>query len=183
MKKEDKSRVSWHAPETDRVFEQLTTVPEGLAHEDAQRRMLEYGPNRLRPKKRRSAWTLFLNHFKELLIYVLLISAGVTAVIGHWVDAGIILGVVILNALIGFIQEGKAEKALEAIRDLLSSQATVMRGGERVIIPSEQLVPGDIVLIQSGDKVPGDLRLYKTKSLRIDEASLTGESVPEILFT
>jgi len=178
MKEFIKKPVLWHAIEFDSVFDQLSTVPQGLGHNEAQRRLAEFGPNRLRPAKRRSAWALLLAQFKNLLIYVLLISGGITAIIGHWVDAGVILGVVLLNAFIGFIQEGKAEKALEALRDLLSSQATVLRDGRRVSMASDQLVQGDVAFLQSGDKVPADIRLFQAKNLRIDEASLTGESVP-----
>jgi magnesium-transporting ATPase (P-type) len=108
----------------------------------------------------------------------LVAAAGITVYLGHWVDAGVIAGVVILNALIGFIQEGKAEKALEAIQTMLSNQATVLRDARRRTLPAEEIVPGDIVLLQSGDKVPADLRLIKVKDLRIDESILTGESVP-----
>lgn len=116
--------------------------------------------------------------FQNVLIYVLLVAAAVTAALGHWIDSGVIAAVVILNAIIGFIQEGRAERALDAIRSLLSQQATVHRDGERVTIPAQGLVPGDIVFVQSGDKVPADLRLLRAKTLRIQEAVLTGESVP-----
>ncbi|MGD8229684.1 MAG: cation-transporting P-type ATPase [Desulfobacteraceae bacterium] len=168
----------WHALEIDPVFQTLASQADGLTKEEAERRLAKFGPNRLRPTKRRGAWALLLTQFKNLLIYVLLISGGITAIIGHWVDAGVIFGVVLLNAIIGFVQEGKAEKALEAIRDMLSPQATALRDGKRIPLPAQELVPGDVVFIQSGDKVPADLRLFKVKGLRVDEASLTGESVP-----
>jgi len=113
-----------------------------------------------------------------VLIYVLLAAAGVTAAIGHWVDSGVIVGVVLINALIGFIQEGKAEKALDAIRNMLTLQAMVRRDGKHFLMPAEQLVPGDIVSLESGDKVPADLRLLQVKNLRADESMLTGESLP-----
>jgi len=169
---------SWHSLEIDAVLNQVQSQPKGLTQEEAQQRLSIYGPNRLRPPKKRSPWVLFLAQFKNILIYVLLAAALVTTLLGHWADAGVIFGVVLLNALIGFIQEGKAEKALEAIRNLLSPQATVLRDGQRISVPADQLVPGDAVILQSGDKVPADLRLFKVKNLRIDEASLTGESVP-----
>jgi magnesium-transporting ATPase (P-type) len=117
-----------------------------------------------------------LLQFHNLLIYVLLAAAGVTALLAHWVDTSVIVGVVVINAIIGFIQEGKAEQAMEAIRRMLSPEATVLRGGKRIVVAAETLVPGDIVLLQSGDKVPADLRLLHTKNLRIEEAALTGES-------
>ena len=172
------SQGHWHAAEIEAVLARLESRADGLSGEEVQRRLRDFGPNRLRPTRQRSALRLFLNQFKNLLVYVLLLSAGVTVLIGHWIDAAVIFGVVLLNAVIGFVQEGKAEKALEAIRNLLSAQATVIREGRRMSIPSDQLVPGDIVLLQAGDKVPADLRLYKIKNLRIDEAMLTGESVP-----
>ncbi len=109
----------------------------------------------------------------------MLLAAGVvTAALDHWVDTGVIIGVVVINAMIGFIQEGKAEKALDAIRKMLSLHATVLRGGRRTTVAAEQLVPGDVVVLTSGDKVPADLRLIELKTLRIDEAALTGESEP-----
>jgi P-type E1-E2 ATPase len=112
------------------------------------------------------------------LIYVLLAAAGVTAAIEEWVDSSVIVGVVVVNALIGFIQEGKAEKALDAIRNMLTLQAMVQRDGKIFMLPAEQLVPGDIVSLESGDKVPADLRLFQVKNLRVDESMLTGESLP-----
>jgi potassium/sodium efflux P-type ATPase len=168
----------WHTIDLDAVFIELSSQADGLTQAEAERRFVEFGPNRLRPTKKRSSWVLLANQFKNILIYVLLIAAGITVLIGHWVDAAVIAGVVILNALIGFVQEGKAEKAIDAIRNMLSPQATVSRDGSRTSLPAEQLVPGDVVFIQSGDKVPADVRLIKIKNLRVDEASLTGESVP-----
>ena len=170
--------TGWHAIDLDAVYRELSSQADGLTQAEAERRLDEYGPNRLRPTKKRSPWVLFTNQFKNILIYVLLIAAGITVLIGHWVDAAVITAVVILNALIGFIQEGKAEKAIDAIRNMLSPQATVSRDGTRTTLPAEQLVPGDVVFIQSGDKVPADVRLLTSKNLRVDEASLTGESVP-----
>ena len=120
----------------------------------------------------------FLAQFHNVLIYVLIVSAAITAALGEWVDAGGIAGVIVINAIVGFIQEGKAEEALDAIRKMLSLSALVLRGGERLRLPAEQLGPGDVVLLASGDKVPADLRLLEARNLRIDEALLTGESAP-----
>src|SRR4030067_2977591 len=105
-------------------------------------------------------------------------AAGVAALLAHWVDTGVIVGVVVINAIAGFVQEGKAEQALAAIRRMLSLKATVLRDGHARTIAAEELVPGDVVAIQSGDRVPADLRLFRVKNLRVDEASLTGESGP-----
>ena len=120
----------------------------------------------------------FVAQFNNILVYVLLGAGFTKMTLGLWSDAAIILGVVILNGLLGFIQEGKAEKALEAIRTMLSAEARTLRGGETRMMPAEHLVPGDIVLLESGDKVPADLRLADVKHLRTEEAALTGESVP-----
>ena len=119
----------------------------------------------------------FFYQFHNVLIYVLIAASAVTAMLGHWVDASVILGVVLINAVIGFVQEGKAENALRAIRQMLSPNAMVMRDGRQMTIRAEELVPGDIVLLQSGDKVPADLRLFRVKGLQIQESVLTGESM------
>ncbi|MEA3301923.1 MAG: cation-transporting P-type ATPase [Pseudomonadota bacterium] len=160
-----------------RVFALLDAGEEGLAKDEADLRLDEYGPNRLPEASTRGPLVRFFYQFHNLLIYVLLAASGVTAVLGHWVDAGVILGVVVVNAVIGFVQEGKAENALRAIRQMLSPQAVVLRDGQRVTIPADELAPGDVVFLQSGDKVPADLRLFRVKSLQIQESVLTGESV------
>ena len=167
----------WHTLSGEEALARLDTSADGLNSEIAQSRLQRYGLNRLPEGKRRSPLARFFSHFHNLLIYVLLAAAGITAVLGHWVDTGVILAVVLVNAFIGFIQEGKAEDALRAIRQMLSSQAMVLRDGRRVSLPAEQLVPGDIVMLQAGDKVPADLRLLRVKTLQIQEAVLTGESV------
>lgn len=168
----------WHALPADAVFEQLDTRSEGLSDTEAGDRLARYGPNHLPRSVGRSAWRRLLSQFNNILIYVLLAAAGVTTTLGHFADAGVIIGVVVINALIGFIQEGKAEKALDSIRELLSHQATVLRDGRRATVPAEELVPGDIVMVRSGDKIPADLRLFRTRNLQVEEASLTGESMP-----
>ncbi len=170
--------ICWHALDTEEVFSTLTSRFEGLTPTEAEQRLVDYGPNRLSPPKKLSPFKRLLLQFHNLLIYVLLCTAFITLLLGHWIDAGVIAGVVLINAIIGYIQEGKAERALDAIRTLLSNQAMVVRDGKRQTISTDQLVPGDIVFIQSGDKVPADLRLFKVKDLRIEEASLTGESMP-----
>jgi len=181
MTDQDQSLItpsSWHTLVTDKVFHLLSSSHNGISQEEAKHRLEKFGPNRLRPPTKKGPVKRFLAQFHNVLIYVLIVAGGVTAILGHWVDSSVILGVVIINAVIGFIQEGKAEKALDAIRNLLSQQAMVKRDGAFINLTAEQLVPGDIVLIQSGDKVPADLRLFKTRELRIEEAMLTGESVP-----
>ncbi len=150
----------------------------GLAPGEAERRHTEFGPNRLTPPKPPSVLVRFLAQFHNLLIYILLGAGVVTLLLGHLVDSGVIFGVVLVNGMIGFIQEGKAERALQAVRGLLSLQATVIREGRRITIPAEKVVPGDLVFVQSGDRVPADMRLLGLRELQVDESILTGESLP-----
>ncbi len=152
--------------------------PDGLTQREAQARLDAYGPNRLPMPRARGALARFFAQFNNLLIYVLLGAAALTAALGHWVDSQVILAVAIVNATIGFVQEGKAEKALQAIRQMLSPRATVLRDARRTTVPAEELVPGDLVVLEPGDKVPADIRLTRVKGFRLQEAALTGESVP-----
>jgi magnesium-transporting ATPase (P-type) len=168
----------WHQQDIATALANLNSGGDGLTEAQAQERLTRFGPNRLTPSRKRGPLRRFLEQIHNVLIYVLLGAAGVTAFLGEWVDTGVILGVVLINALVGFIQEGKAEKSLDAIRDLLSPRATLIRDGQRREVPAEELVPGDIVLLASGDKVPADLRLIEVRNLRIEEAALTGESEP-----
>jgi magnesium-transporting ATPase (P-type) len=168
----------WHARDAAEVLEHFRASSRGLTQDEAARRLQEHGPNRLKPPQRRGPVKRFLLQFHNVLIYVLLAAASVTALLGHWVDTGVILGVVLVNSIIGFIQEGKAERALDAIRDMLSPHAVVRRDGQTHEIAAEEVVPGDIVLLASGDKVPADLRLLEARTLKMDEAVLTGESEP-----
>jgi len=171
--------VAWHAIPPHEVTERLaTSAGKGLDPADAAARLLKYGPNRLPEGKKRGVFARFLAQFNNILIYVLLAAGFTKLMLDLWVDAAIIFGVVVLNALLGFIQEGKAEKALDSIRNMLSAEARTVRGGATRMISAEELVPGDIVQLESGDKIPADLRLIETKNLRTEEAALTGESVP-----
>jgi magnesium-transporting ATPase (P-type) len=174
---EDPSASDWHARPADEVLASMEGGRQGLTTDQAAGRLLRHGRNVLPPARKRGPFMRFLLQFHNVLIYVLLAAAVVTALLGHWVDSGVILGVVVINAFIGFIQEGKAEAALEAIRGMLSPHAQVLRDGHRREIDAAGLVPGDIVFLVSGDRVPADLRLVDVKSLRIEEAALTGESV------
>jgi len=175
---EGAAKNSAHATPTAHVLEQLDSHPNGLADGEARQRLERYGPNRLSQRRGRGPLLRFALQFHNVLIYVMLAAALVTATLGHWVDTGVIVGVVVINALVGFLQEGKAEQALAAIRRMLSLKATVLRDGRPCVLPAEELVLGDMVLVQSGDRVPADLRLTQVKNLRVEEAALTGESVP-----
>ena len=167
----------WHSLEQDQVLELLDADAGGLDEAEAQRRLETYGPNRLPEPPRSHPFARLLLQFHNILIYVLLGAAAITALLHHVVDTLVILAVVLVNALIGFVQEGKAESAMEAIRQMLAPRAAVIRDGQRHTIDGDELVPGDIVLIEAGDKVPSDLRLLRTHGLQIQEAILTGESV------
>jgi len=173
------SSSPWHSLDAARSLEKLEVDPrKGLASDEVERRLERYGENRLPEEPRASAFARLVKQFQNVLIYVLLVAAAVAALLGEWIDTGVILAVVVVNAVIGFIQEGKAEQALEGIRKMLSPEATVVRDGRRETVPAEKLVPGDIVLLSSGDRVPADLRLIEARNARADEAALTGESVP-----
>lgn len=168
----------WHSIGFEQVLVEFGSSPQGLSQTEVDARQQRYGFNRLPESQPRSAWIRFIAQFHNLLIYVLLATAVITFALGHTLDSAVIVGVVSINGLIGFIQEGKAEDALQAIRNMLSPQATVIRDGNRSVIAAERLVPGDIVMLQSGDKVPADLRLLKCRNFRVQEAVLTGESLP-----
>ncbi|TAH52095.1 MAG: cation-transporting P-type ATPase [Betaproteobacteria bacterium] len=172
------SDTRWHALPSEEVQQALRTGAQGLSADEARRRLERHGPNRLAPPRRRGPLLRLLLQFHNVLLYVMLGAATITALLGHWVDTGVLVAAVVVNAVIGFIQEGKAEAALDAIRAMLSPHATVIRDGSRREIDAAELVPGDVVVLASGDRVPADLRLFAVKDLRIEEAALTGESLP-----
>ncbi len=161
------------------VDETLTNIQsslDGLTSAEATARLEKYGENALPQKPGKPGWLRFLAHFNDVLIYVLLAAALLKLIMGHWVDMFVILGVAIINALIGHIQESNAEKSLQSIRNMLSSEAVVIRQGNHETIPTTALVPGDIVVIRAGDRIPADLRVIEAHNLRVEEAILTGES-------
>ncbi|WGT52314.1 cation-transporting P-type ATPase [Thioclava nitratireducens] len=167
-----------HALSAREALQGLSASAEGLSSEEAADRLARHGPNRLPEPPPRSQFLRFLTHFHNVLIYVLLASAAVTGALHHWVDTGVILAVVIVNAVIGYVQEGRAEQAMAAIRGMLAPRTAVLRDGRRQTLEAADLVPGDIVLIEAGDRVPADLRLIAARGLKAEEAILTGESVP-----
>lgn len=177
MEKQENA-TPWHALEASAVLEKLgVTAEQGLDSSRVQALREEYGSNELPQAKKRSALMRLLSQFHNVLIYVLMAAAVITALMDHWIDTWVILAVVLINGLIGFIQEGKAEKALESIRNMLSLDAVVLRDGKQQTIPAVELVPGDIVVLKSGDKIPADLRLVRCKDLQVEESPLTGESI------
>ncbi len=168
------------APHADAVEDVLqshqVSLDTGLSEAEIIIRRRSFGPNRIEPPQLRPAWQRFLDQFNNILLYVLLASAVTTALLAHWIDTGVILGVVLINALIGFIQEGRAEDALRSVRATLSIDAHVVRNGSRATVDAEKLVPGDIVILGAGDRVPADLRIVRAHGLQLQEAILTGES-------
>ena len=157
-----------------------TDASRGLTHNEAQRRLHQFGSNVLPLIRRHGPLIRFMLQFHHPLIYILLTATVITALLGEWVDASVIFGVVMVNAIVGFIQESRAEHALEALMSMVKTEATVLREGEKYLISSSNVVPGDVVLVQSGDKVPADLRLISIHELQVDESALTGESVPVV---
>ena len=179
MSKISLSDKEWHSLPTDTITKEFSSdLQKGLTPEEAKQRLQQFGGNTLTEKQGISAWMRFLLQFHQPLIYILIAAGVITAALQEWVDSGVIFGVVLVNAIIGYIQESKAESALAALADTMVAEATVLRNGQKKRIPSAELVPGDIVLLQAGDKVPADLRLLKIRDLQVDESALTGESVP-----
>ena len=169
----------WHAREAAQVVEELRTDPQkGLSAAEAVRRLGQCGPNELKKEEGVSPLMLFLNQFKNVLVIILLVAIALSALVGETVDAAIIAVIVVFVAVLGFIQEYRAERAIEALKKMLSPTITVLRAGREEEVPSKDLVPGDIMLLEAGDKIPADGRIVEGHSLRCDEAPLTGESVP-----
>ena len=169
----------WHHLPPELVLQLLESdAQKGLDILEVRRRQEQFGPNRLTPRRKQSPLVRFLLQFHHPLIYILLVAAGVTAVVKDLVDAAIILAVVLVNAVVSFIQESRAERAIEALAETITTEATVIRAGRTRRIPAAELVPGDIVALKAGDRVPADLRLIRSRDLQIAEAVLTGESVP-----
>lgn len=170
--------LTWHQAELDDITRQLGVDPTvGLTSQEVQRRIERYGANELKGKKGKHPIVLFLLQFNQPLLYILLVAGLIKALLGQWVNAGVIWGVTVINAIIGFVQESKAESAIAALASSVTTDAVVRRDGQQVQVSSRELVPGDIVLLASGDKVPADLRLLKGRTLQVNESALTGESV------
>lgn len=173
-----RKETPWYIREASDVVEALDASRDGLGSDEVQARQEQYGPNRVREQKRVSAWTILLNQFTSPLIYVLLGALVVTLSIQSWADAIVIGAVLLINGTIGFIQEYKAESAVQSLMDMVSASSQVLRDGREQEVDNAELVPGDIVLLQAGSMVPADVRLLDSKGLQVNEAALTGESVP-----
>lgn len=170
--------MKWEKKSIEETLKELNTTKNGLSSSEAEKRTQQYGPNELVEEKKDGPVKKFLMQFMDILIILLLVAAVAAYFVGDAIDAAVILLVVILNATVGFLQENKAEKAMEKLKGLISSEAVVLRDGKTEKIPASQLTMGDIVIVEEGDNVPADIRLIESYDLRIDESSLTGESLP-----
>jgi len=169
----------WHSKEIIQILKELDVEPDyGLTDEEVKNRLKKYGYNEIQVEPKKSPFKIFINQFKNILIIILLIAVFFSAIIGHIIDTIFIVLMVLLCVLLGFIQEYKAEKALEALKRMLSPTITVIRNGEQKEVLSKELVPGDILILEAGDKIPADARLIDSNFLKCDESSLTGESLP-----
>ena len=169
----------WHLLSTAQAAERLTTGPGGgLTADEAARRLAVHGPNEIREQEGRSPWRMFFSQFTDFMILLLIAAAAISGFVGEPEDAIAILAIVVLNAIIGFVQEYRAERALQALKKLAALKAKVVRDGQVVTVPANELVPGDRVLLEAGSVVPADLRISEAAQLRVEEAALTGESHP-----
>ncbi|WP_219993919.1 HAD-IC family P-type ATPase [Aestuariibacter sp. GS-14] len=174
----NEQNASFHTQTGDEVLSALNSTASGLTDDEVAARLQQYGPNKLPQAPQPGTFTRFIKQFANLLVIVLIVAGVLTALLQHWIDTFVIFGVVIVNAIIGVIQEGKAEKAMDSIRNMLALKAAVVRNSKRRTLAGEALVPGDIVLLEAGDKVPADLRILRCHGLAIQESLLTGESLP-----
>jgi Ca2+-transporting ATPase len=173
------SDTKWHTKSIEQTAEALgTDLKRGLTAQEAQARLENYGPNELKERPRTSFWRMLLAQFNQFLVLILIVSAGISFFLGEYVDSGAIMAIVVLNAILGVVQEGKAEEALAALKKMAAPNAEVLRDGHLLTIPAREVVPGDVVLLETGNYVPADVRLVGSVNLRLEEASLTGESVP-----
>jgi P-type Ca2+ transporter type 2C len=170
--------MTWHTNDIEKIVNELQTGAQGLSGDEAKRRLQEHGPNELQEKKKRSPFVMFLLQFKDLMILILMAAAVVSGIVGDVKDTIVILVIVLLNAIIGFVQEYRAEKAMEALKKMATTTAKVKRDNQVHEIPAAELVPGDIILLEAGDMVPADARIIEIHALKVEEASLTGESQP-----
>ena len=169
----------WHSMNVDAALNELQADPDrGLSPEEVGKRLGQYGPNELMYEEKASPWALFFNQFKNILIVILIVATLLSALVGEYVDAAIILVIIVFVAVLGFVQEYRAERALDALKSMLTPMITVLRGGTELEVASKELVPGDVLVLEAGDRIPADARLVENHSIHCDEAPLTGESLP-----
>ncbi|MEM3508899.1 MAG: HAD-IC family P-type ATPase, partial [Nitrososphaerota archaeon] len=171
-------KINWHAISGEEALKILGSNINGLSLEEAKERLIKYGPNEITKEKKRPLILAFIDQFKSFLIIILLIAVGISLLLGEILDAVTILAIVIASAILGFFEEYRSEKALEMLKKLAAPVATVIRNGKEYIVKANEIVPGDIIALKVGDKVPADARLLEAINLKVDEASLTGESIP-----
>ena len=169
---------SWHTLPADEAGARLQSARTGLTGVEASRRLIEFGPNELEVAHRVSPWTILFEQFKNVLIVILLMATALSAFLGHGIEAMVITVIVLFAVVLGFVQEYRAERAIEALREMAAPTATVLRDGEETEVAARELVPGDVVILRAGDRIPADARLIEAVNLQIEEAALTGESVP-----
>src|SRR5688572_15458836 len=172
------SNLPWHTLTVEATFERLKSTREGLGSEEVARRLSQFGPNELQAAGRVSPWAILLEQFKNVLIIILLVATALSAFLGHGVEAIAITVIVLFAVILGFLQEYRAERAIEALRELAAPAATVIRDGRERDVSARDLVPGDVIVLATGDKVPADVRLVEAVNLQTVEAALTGESAP-----
>ncbi|MBS7632596.1 HAD-IC family P-type ATPase, partial [Candidatus Bathyarchaeota archaeon] len=172
------SSKSWHAMKAEETIKELGSNETGLSQEEAKKRLLQYGPNELQKGKGKSRIRMFLEQFTDILIIILLAATAFSVLIGEVIDAVAIMAIVLATATLGFVEEYRSEKAVEALKKMTAPTATVLRDGKEVRIAASEIVPGDIILLYTGDKVPADARIIEAINLKLDEAPLTGESAP-----
>ena len=168
--------MKWHQLKTEETLEKLHTKKEGLSSTDAEAKLQEFGPNELQEGKKKSIAKMLLAQFKDVMILILLAAALISGVIGELSDTIVIIIIVVLNAIIGFFQEYRAEKAMQALKQMSVTQARVLRNGKSAWLPATELVPGDVIMLEAGNSVPADVRVIESVNLKIEEAALTGES-------
>ncbi len=170
--------VTWHDLDLSQVLETLGTPAQGLSSEEVAKRTEYYGPNELKEKPRPTFWQLVLAQLNNFIVILLIVASVVSALLGDWIEAAVIMMIVVLNAILGVVQESRAEEALAALKKMASPECQVLRNGQRISVPASQLVPGDVVYLEAGNFIPADIRLIEAVNLRVEEAALTGESVP-----
>ncbi|HEX2991089.1 MAG TPA: HAD-IC family P-type ATPase, partial [Anaerolineales bacterium] len=168
----------WHALDVEAAFKHLDTQEQGLTAQEAVQRLAQHGPNELQAARQISPWEILFEQFKNVLIIILLIATALSAFLGEGVDAIAILVIVVFAVVLGFVQEYRAERAIEALKEMAAPTAAVLRNGEEEEIPAREVVPGDVIILRAGDKIPSDARLIESINLQVEEAALTGESLP-----
>ncbi|HMB24548.1 MAG TPA: HAD-IC family P-type ATPase, partial [Anaerolineales bacterium] len=169
---------SWHTLTSDQSFQELKSQSGGLGRTEAAERMHKYGPNELQAAHRISPWEILLEQFKNVLILILLGATVISLFLGHGIESVVIAVIVLFAVVLGFVQEYRAERAIDALRQMAAPTATVLRDGMELEVPAKELVPGDVIILHTGDRVPADARLLEAINLQVEEAALTGESVP-----